>query len=640
VARKAAGVRWWKRIWRLFFGLFRAAVWIAGLATLLVLALLAFSEQPLPRPVQNWLFDRLSGGGLGVDARGAAFGLRGGLVLRHVRLLPKRVTDPAWLTAEELRLSGRMRPGQPPAEWLEAVVVHRLAVSALPPDGLLAAATNATAAPAPLALPDAKFDVVDASFLGMRFSRLQGRMRQDGGEMAIENVHVVWPSDRWQEEADGRVRFHPLTGRVEGEIAGRTVPERIYPLFRLLRARDLEELCRRFEFPSGPVDVKTTFLYEPATPRCEVRVTLAGRDLRYNGVPVTRAAAVIEAEGSNGLDRVAVRDLVCERPDGTLAGALLYDVNRTNLDVQAKSDLPLAPLGRLIGLFTNGPGPDVLFPAPPRLTVHGRVALEGSADHTLVSGTFAAATATLRRLPVQALQGAFAYRTNTLAFRNVSATVDGGQVTADFEAELLAGATATPFRTSVRLRDVDMAVLGAALGYTNPPPGKASGEANLSGTLGAAFGPSLSGHGRVDLQGGVVSRVPLFAGFTDYLARNVPGVEKIVDQSEVRLPFAITNGLLRSDRALVEGTVFSLAGRGTYDIPQDRLRFDVQASIFKRRTFLGKLTQLVSLPFARLLLEFRVSGTATQPDWEYRGILERIVDTVGGVMGERKDAVP
>ena len=143
-----------KRLWRLVFGLFRAAVWIAGLTTLLMLALLAFTEQPLPRPVLNRLLDRLSNGGIGVDARGAAFGLRGGLVLRHIRLLPKRLADPPWLTADELRLSGHVQPDRPPGEWLEAIVAHRLVVNALPPSALFAASTNApAAAPAPLVLP-------------------------------------------------------------------------------------------------------------------------------------------------------------------------------------------------------------------------------------------------------------------------------------------------------------------------------------------------------------------------------------------------------------------------------------------------------------------------------------------------------
>ena len=73
---------------------------------------------------------------------------------------------------------------------------------------------------------------------------------------------------------------------------------------------------------------------------------------------------------------------------------------------------------------------------------------------------------------------------------------------------------------------------------------------------------------------------------------------------------------------------------------EDQLDFSVQAGIFKRRTWLGKLTHLVTFPFAKLLLEFHVHGPAGHPAWDYRGILERISDSMGESAGVKKDAAP
>ena len=244
------------RIFGFLLSVVRGAVWLVGLATLAVIAWLYVADRPVPRQTLTRLLDKIGTDKACVDAREATLGLREGLVLRQVRLLPKHLADPPWLTADELHLVGSIRPGRPPQEWLESVIVHALAVPALPALG--GAPTNHAVGLQLSKLPPMHFDIVDASFAGLRFKRVQGYLRQEAGATLIEDVRIEWPSDRWKEEAQGSFRYEPATGHIEGRITGRTVPERIYPLLRMLHAGDVETICRRFAFRSAPAEVEAS----------------------------------------------------------------------------------------------------------------------------------------------------------------------------------------------------------------------------------------------------------------------------------------------------------------------------------------------------------------------------------------------
>lgn len=634
-------MRFLKRIFRFFFGIFRLVVWTAGLTAIAVICYFYVAERPVPRETLSHLLTALSPETDALDARSAAFGLRQGLVLRKVRLLPKGVVAPEWFTADELRLSGSFRPDRPPREWIDTVVAHRINIAALPArpsGGGAASATNTAALPT---LAPMHFDLVDATFLGMRFKRLQGLFRQEKGVIVIENAKIEWPSDRWPEEATGSVRFDPATGLIEGQLAGRLTPDRIYPLLRMLQANGVLDVAQRFVFNTKPVEVEARFRVAPAESHDELRLTLSVADCTYGGVPVLRANTVIVAEGSNDLTHIAIQPLVCERPDGNLSGSLNIDTVASNVDFIAQSDMPVDPLLHIIRVNINPEKYGFVFATPPRLTAAGRVPLDGNLDGIAITGTLLAPTATVRRIPLQDLKCEFDIVTNSYALRNVHATAAGGEVSGTLNLVTPPGVvTQASYRTSFKVEHMDVATFAAQLGFTNCPTGKARAAIELASCFGANHDRRLTGNGDIHIEKGELGRIPLFAGLTDYMARNVPGIDLLVSESEARLPFVITNGLLRSDNVLVEGDVFSIGGNGTYSFPADQLDFNVRTSIFKRRTWLGRIVQIVTFPFSKLLLEFRVKGPVESPVWEYRGVLERIADSVGNAVSGKKDSAP
>ena len=629
-----------KGIFRFLFGIFRAVVWTAGLLALAVFLFFYVAARPIPRTTLGQLLTALSPETDMLDAHSASFGLREGLVLHKVRLLPKGVVAPEWFTADELRLSGGFRPDRPPREWVDTVVAHRVNLAALPPRPP-SASTGTNAATAIPSLAPMRFDLVDATLLGMRFQRLQGLFRQENGVIFIENAKIEWPRNRWPEDAEGSLRFDPASGLIEGRISGHLTPDRVYPLLRMLEANGALEIAHRFAFNSRPVDVEAHFRVAPAEPHYELRLSLVVTDATYGGVPVRRVSAILVADGTNDLERVRIDPLVCERPDGRLSGSLDIDLLASNVDFAAQADMPIEPLLRIIRVNLNPEKNGFVFDTPPRLTAAGRVPLDGNLDGIVLAGSLLAPTATVRSVKLQDLSCEFAIATNAYAVRNVRATAAGGEIRGTLHLVSLPGdGTQMTYRTSFQIEHLDLHTFAAQLGFTNIPSGTASATMSLASSLGAGHVRCLSGNGEVQVEKGELGRIPLFAGLTDYLARNVPGVDLMISQSEASLPFSITNGVLSSDHLLVEGNIFSIGGNGTYSFPNDQLDFCVRTSIFKQRTWLGRFWQIVTFPFSKLLLEFRVKGPPANPVWEYHGVLERIVDTVGSTIGGKKDAAP
>jgi len=400
-------------------------------------------------------------------------------------------------------------------------------------------------------------------------------------------------------------------------------------------------VAQRFVFNTKPIEVEARFRVAPSEPHYELRLIVSVADCTYGGAPIRRANAVIVAEGTNDLDHISIQPLVCERTDGTLSGSLAIDTLASNVDFIAQADMPIDPLLHIIRVNINPGKYGIVFATPPRLTATGRVPLDGNLDGIVLTGTILAPTATVRRVPLQNLQCEFDIVTNSYALRNVHATAAGGEISGSLNLMSPPGVdTQTVYRTSFKVDHLDVKTFAAQLGFTNCPTGKANAAIALASCFGANHEQRLTGNGDIQIEKGELGRIPLFAGLTDYMARNVPGIDFLVSQSEAHLPFVITNGLLHSDALLVEGDVFSIGGNGTYSFPSDQLDFSVRASIFKRRTWLGKLVQIITFPFTKLLLEFRVKGPVENPIWEYRGVLERIADTVGNAVGSKKDSAP
>ena len=135
----------------------------------------------------------------------------------------------------------------------------------------------------------------------------------------------------------------------------------------------------------------------------------------------------------------------------------------------------------------------------------------------------------------------------------------------------------------------------------------------------------LDGRGSVKIKDGQLAQMKLFAGLTDALAKRVPGIGFIVNQTDASCDFTVTNGVFATENLYIEGGLVSLKARGTYDIVSDNLDFIVRVRFSKNESLASKLIHPVTWPFTKLLLEFKATGSIDSPDWEYLSIIDKVL---------------
>ena len=67
---------------------------------------------------------------------------------------------------------------------------------------------------------------------------------------------------------------------------------------------------------------------------------------------------------------------------------------------------------------------------------------------------------------------------------------------------------------------------------------------------------------------------------------------------------------------------------GAFDAPRDLLDYTVRVQFTKKDSLVGKILHPLAWPFTKLLLEFHLGGSPSNPEWHYISVIDRVV---GGV---------
>ena len=135
----------------------------------------------------------------------------------------------------------------------------------------------------------------------------------------------------------------------------------------------------------------------------------------------------------------------------------------------------------------------------------------------------------------------------------------------------------------------------------------------------------LNGKGRLAVKNGHLMRMKGFNGLIEQLADRAPGVSWFTDVTQGSCDYVIENGVLKSDNIYIEGSVFSIKMYGQLDTVRDQLDFTARVQFTKKDSFAGKILHPLAWPFTKLLLEFKLSGSADNPKWEYISVIDRVL---------------
>jgi hypothetical protein len=627
--------------------------WLALVLALAGFVALYVLERDMPQPLVSRIAEACSTDDILCRIGRATFSLRSGLHLHQVKAFPKRIADSALVSVDEITVSIALQPRLNRYERLRGITLKNISFPTLPkkppkPDTpaepLPAVCEPAQPSPTPLLLPSVPpFPLVieKANILGLLAERITATVALSGTRIVVTQATVAWPDKTFAMKIDGGVTADFDTRIVSGTAKGQTFPENILPLLSALRARGAIKQIDCFSKLERPVGADAAFDVNMDNSDFVLRLALDVGPCAYRQVPMKFARGSVCAYGTNIYTTVAVGPLQAESATGPLSGRLVYREDTEGIEFDTTSAMDLQQMVTVINILNNGELKPVRCFTPPRVTAKGVMAVDSKKSTVTNSllGKIAFDEGSIFNLHVKNVTSDLKVQGYSALFDNVIGTCDSGGTLAGnliFTFPNYA-ATSTVFTTRATLKDIDLSDLSRVFNITNERVGLVSGNMLLHGRTNHRTVASLAGEGKLNIREGTLHRMPLFAGFTDYLARNIPGVSALVNQSSGSMDFTIRDGILRTENLLVEGDLFSITGRGSYNLDTDSLDFVMRANIFRQKTIAGRITHLVTLPFTRLLLEFKVFGTIDNPEWSYASIIERITDSLTDLSAQTKN---
>ena len=591
---------------------------------------LFFREQRIPA---DWVVSTVSShmpSNIVFKCDSASFGFRRGARLRGVRLYDRERANPveAVLSADSASVDF----------FLRRVRIVGLRIPRLH-DGYYLPGNSERNGRMDVELPDLpsfSVSLVRPDILGIAPEHVSAIVKSNPRRIEFGDIRVVWPDMDRSMSVGGVAHLDIEAQRFHAEARGEARQSHIRPL---LVALDVPVAVRYMDAFTGitePIPVSAKWDVNLVNCDFQMHLDLHPQLGRYNGVPMRRVDGELAFSactcGTNLNCVTTIGPLSSLDPKGRpLDGRLVVAVTNecVALDFDVKSGLELKDILSIADCLNDGTLDCISCETPPEITVMGTLMPDpAKQSENDLRGTVAFKRGVFFESPVEDVAFSYAYVGDTISFDNISVRgKEGGRYTGKAKLHVPASdPDSASFSMSFSCRDGSLGEIAEALGSDfGGRQGVVNSEAEVTGLISTNLYSHINGRGRVRVTEGRLAQMKLFMGLTDYLAANVPGVASLVNQSQASVDYTITNGVFASDSIFIEGGVFSIKASGTYDIPADNLDFTVRLQLLKNDSFIGKLVHPVMFPFTKLLLEFKVTGSAEDPKWNYISVLDRIL---------------
>ena len=641
-----------------------------GIVALLVVAVTCF-EQRVPAWALERLSARLSSEAFLVRLDSATFRLPRGVRLNGLRVLDRRKLQTApFLSATRVEL--KLALGRLP--WRMKRLIHEIEVTGLSfprlPDGYYIPDSvefpgqpdfREVNMPVDLKFPPMgpfRLVLVRPDVLSVRPQRVVVEsVALYPKLLRLAGIFIAWPDRDVTMTLDGETTCDLYAQSVRGHVHGQARQPNIRPMLGALEITNCYQFIDAFTGVTTPVDATCQFDVNLVNNDLHIFLDLHPTGGAYRGVPFKDAHGLVDV-------RVFVRDtyqnakivvgpVAANFPDGrSMEGTVIYentnDVGYVSFDV--RSTVSLSNALAVADVLTDGTL-DCLQPeTPPEITLKGLLAVDPAYAATNdIAGTIRFLRGKFFSVPLQNAQAVFQVKGSHVAFTEARAqATSGGDLSGS-------GFVSFPgfdwnkatFGVKAMGRKLSLVDIGEVFKLeVGDRHGRLDGTVELSGPMGDNVVPRLAGSGRLAVTEGDLAHLNVLSGLFDAMAK-LPGLATFVQQSrsatgikisESSMSFSLTNGVLRSDDVEFRGGIFTIAGKGTFDIVRDDLDFAVRVKVVKDDSLLGVLKNPILWPFSKLstvLFGFRATGPIDRPRWTYdTSILGRFRG------GEGKDVAP
>jgi len=596
--KKRAG--FWKRT----CGIRRA---VAILLLLGMALLLRMAAQGLPDFWVDYLAESLSSPEYRTTLEDVTFTPLGGVRADRIKLTHSSKPAVPVVVLEHVALHFGWRRGQPLRHWITSLEIDRLQLVSLPPAG-----NKGTEGLPSFGPVQVRCRQVEA--LGTTFRDVSAFISSRAGRLNVEQGHLdVAPLHRPPERVTADFSFGIVEGTIHGTANGQLNPTRLVPL---LQGCDLPGLAQEigvFSFYGTPASMSLELDYRPLQNRRNLTIHLNAINSSYRGVAYETAQACIVAGGSNGWDLVEIGDLLLHRPEGRAKGYLTLDFERDGLEFAIDSTIDPVALFETIDILSREDLADWKFGTGTAVQAAGFYAYQKSVETTIITGRVQAAQLEAYTVPMSDVATSFTVWPDRYEIPDLTASLYGGSLNLTGAIFHVHNRNFT-FETFADLRKAcNQEFLMAVSGKRLEDPGVIDISIELAGNLSTNILRSLHGDGRLQMAKASLFRMPLFVGLTDFLGRNVPGVDFLVSQNDLEARFTVGDYGLHFSRLRIEGNLFSIGAYGDYWFT-DHLDFAVKIHLLKQQTWVGKALRVALFPVSKLF-EMELRGPIGDPKW-------------------------
>jgi hypothetical protein len=627
-------------MWKLlkFFGhLLRLLFLIAALLTIIATALLYIAEHGIPTTIVKRFEEKISDEDVIIQIGRATFTFDSGLQLYDITAEPRKLAGEKFGTIEKIKIALKLSPFIPHNQRIKSIHLSGVEMPRHPRRIFRKLAKMRGETPPHKQrrklppLTPFKLFIDDSCLIGLNVTAAEATVVLNEPVICFNSALIKWQGNTPHRQITGRTEVDLKRNVISGTASGLAFQEDLEPFLHEMGARGaIREMAR------------ITAVEKAARANCSFAANIENGDFMidididvdrccYRNIPLDYARFNLTACETNGTMTVEINNLTSASTTGKLEGDIFYDEADESVRVQGTSTMDHKDVLTMINILTHGELNPLQPQNPPIVTVKGVAAVSTNSvvKHNL-DGNVRIGTGVVFGLIVQEANAKFKVIGDHAYLKDVVGhTPTGGSLSGDAKFDINNTPELPPtINANVEFNAIDLIDLAKIFSITNARIGECAGKLRLSGLLGTNQLHTINGAGSFDVKKGLLTRLPLFAGFTDYISRNIPGVDRVVDQSDCSLDFTIRNGILSSDNFLIEGDVFSIQGKGDYDIVSDDLDFTVHVALFRQKTFAGRIIRMVTFPFKKLLLEFKVYGSVEKPEWSYVNILEKITDQV------------
>ena len=480
--------------------------------------------------------------------------------------------------------------------------------------------------------------LIDPDILDLRAKEVTvSEVSSEGDVLRFSGICVKFPDRDVPMEVTGDCEVNIPAQRVFGSVHGQARQPNIRPMLQALDITNCYQFIDAFTGVTVPVDAGCRFDVNLRNSDLHLFLDLHPTGGAYHGVPLKTAQGNVDVRvfvrGHCQNAHITVGPINASLADGSsMTGTVFYE-NTNDIGYvtfrNVTSSTSLSNALAVADVLTDGTL-DCLQPeTPPSITLNGILAVDPAhAATNHLDGTLEFKKGRFFDIPLSKAKTGFKLRSDTVSFTDARATTaHGGTISGTghisfpgFDSER------ATFRVSINGKAIPLEDVADAFGKdANGPNGKLSGTLSFDAPLTTALVSRVNGKASVSISDGRIARIKLFAGLTDYLAKAVPGISALVDQSTAEMDCTISNGVLRTSKLLVYGDVFKITGEGTYSMPEDNLDFTARVRLFKNDSILGKITNPITWTFSKLLLEFKVYGPIDNPKWKYVSVVDRLL---------------